>query len=1547
MAPDETNVAAGGAATVNGVLYQMLWSLLQASRASFIEPPEIQDGEIQAATIILEPAGGGGDLVFQGGQRRYIEQLKVRSGGGTWSLREVIESVIPDLYLANDSDDENIYYRFVTEGRIGRWRKVYSFFQSLKCRSFQEDDPLSDLDDTTPLNLTIVRRESIEEGSEPFWEADEYTERSLFIKIVGLVRKRQAVQDESEETTQRNLRRVLGRFEFVGGQSMQVVQKEIDRHLLAIVDRNDDLSRIRDLLAMELVRRSTQGNAVIQCVDFFREQGLSAVPLTQWGALRRESNRLSDSMLQSQGYDQSIDVRYHYAEQAFAEWPPSAPVMAITGESGSGKSWRTYAMCAVGQSEESLTVLINAGSSVDETLRRASNAVWQDIAGHDESIQINRVARRIQEVSNIKISPWLTLIIDGVIDTSQAIELMRKPWEDWGIRIVITVDYRTSRSLQRESRGRCTIVEVKDFINSELSEYLESFLGASWPTIPEMVRHPLRKPLMANMYRQMSESDADPRWIPHTEYELFASFWERIDDLSPMDRLFAIRLARQYLTTYSYPWTGQDLIDVEAENEVLKRLERIGWLRITHTRTELRVEFPHSRLLNWACAHALLSQFKQNKIDKKNLCSKLKSFLEGTSEQYKYQLCFVPMDFVWLMCQDEELCNELPCVIAGLEGDYTNEVLYEHLLPTLGSQIIGGLVLRLHEVVDNAYQSRLISDSIGKIGGDEAIEVGLALLDEDDPLLRRSALPILSVCPTADALDQLWELHNECQRHPERFCRDGSRDSSTILYEETFAALRKCCNLSTAWLEEKIVCNNLKESETVDLTYLLARVGGEEGARLWRTHKTLLFSTVPGNKRRCLATCIDQYADRESIQWLISNIDEVEDLLGARAFSCLARLAPDEAIQHLDKMPSRLLVTSRFWFLDYLFAVRPDSIQQKLRQIICNESNSWMVADVYKGRQYYMDVETLNMLLGELEQCLSDVLSEPGSNEPAPIIMPIWLLAQVNTKELVEHLGSFGGSRLEKLLCDYVLRIGPRGSVYKDSHVRDEAISLLFRINGDGYITVVNDLLCSKSRYGRWDGIELARKKANSETIEMLMRITEQEETWDGSYLEQCNAALILAHHDTWEPVITLVKKIGLKVLNEVTLLPRRGLRPPPELLNEVADSVLQDPNTATVGDVIVLGFGGQEAEAAIQSVAQICEPDGDVAHGCVIAYEILGGKDCANIDFLSRQLRIDKHRLSAINALIANRTESACVALSDYLDTDALGAIAGCLLRRNDNLPLAIDQIKSAIVRAIEEGSVWIRSPNGIYDIVCRIHSEDIVVQILNDSTIDEFLREESFADEGRHIFTGSKASAIRCLAYTDPRTAFIAAETALRNINAKGREYYPPILAKLDVESAAQSLFAILELSEAEPVKRSIGRSFANMKVEELIIDWLKSSDVNCRRKACYIAGWARNSDLINIQLAKCLNSPEESVARAASDAFAMLALRKETQVLGHAIMETNCADERWLYLECLLDIADPGDQHRAWPIDGSMIMKVLSPLQRIYVASRLKERRKNERK
>lgn len=1534
--------APGGASTINGVLYQLLWSLLRASSAKFVTKPQVRDHEICEAVLILEPVGGGGDLVFQSGGRRYVEQVKARARAKAWSLKEIVETVIPDLYLAAEGDLSTTEFRFVTEGRMGRWADEYDFFRSFRSRPVIDGCPLADLESERPL---VRPRKARTRPSDPGRPPD--TERSLFLQIVAEVRKRKAVKGrEPEAETQRRLRFLLGRFEFVGERLMSRVRDEIDAHLLAVVDRIDDLPQIRDSLALDLARLATVGDAEVNCVEFFAAHNLDATPLTDWGTFRDAAHRLFDATVQRLGYEASRDVRVEAGRLDVESWQATTPLLVVTGESGSGKTWRSYAIGACERSGRALPVLVTAGASVDVTLDRAAATVWQEIGGHDATIPLSQIARRLRRVVGENVFPWLTLIIDGTLDARQAEELARKPWDDWGVRVVLTAAPHIAEAVERISRGRSSVVTVSEFSAQELHAYLDWVLGDEWPLMPGFVRTVLRRPLFADLYRQIVESDDARRWSPRSEYELFAAFWQRASVDSPLDESLLIALAKRCLMNAEATWSAHDLHVCGAGDEAIARLERNGWLRRTRTDDRQSFAFAHGRLLNWACACSLREQWRRGDIANNTLFELLRSLLDGTTSNYGSRLAFVPMDFLWLVCQDEPLRVRAGEVLAGLEGHHRrNDGLYRDLVPSLGVEIIGPLAARLRNSTADPYTARMIARAIGTIGGERAADMGLGMLTDADPLVRRFACEIFEVCPDDRALNPLWSLHNESQTEPSRFSVEFETSARPFLYERTFAALKECCRLNHGWLVEAIHEAESSRVAVHDLAYLVASVGGDAGRRLWAETKASLFAKVPESKLRSLATCIDVYADRDEIPWLIEAIGESRDFTSPKAFAALARLDAARAVGELPRLTKRELVWTRAWFRDYLFAVVPDETRTTLREMVIGGNDPWDAAGIYVGRSHRLDRRTLEVLLESTKAQLIEVLSIPdwGDREPSSLYGPLQFLAHVDTPALVCQLQEWRGTELESGLVGLIARIGPRTGLYRDSLVRSEAFGLLFRIDGKGFAIAVNLLLRAPTRFGRQDGLDLARKRVNPETLRLLAEICTQDETWDGAHFEQCRAAEILAEHEVWEPVIRLVRKIGLSTFDGVTGLPEEGFRPQPALLADITASVVAKPGEATPGDIIALGFGAAGQAEAVRLVAANRELPTDVARACAVALRMLEDHDERNVPFLRERLSEAQNRFAAANALIMNGTPASLEALAADLGGELAVAEVINVVNRLADPRDAVEKTRAKIARLIESQSAWDLAGK-LWTIVRHVSNHEFAGRILDHRAIDDWLREEAFADEGGSWFTGSKAAAVQCLGRSDRRAAFVAAKSALRNVNAHDRDFYPPIMAELDPTMAAAEFLSLLSTERSEPVKRSIGWTLGALELESVLIDRMTAADPEQRRSACFAAGWAKVSERIEAGLRSCLADSIEPVAAEAATALDRIVRRGEARKLVLAIRDATTVNERWLFLECLLSFADPGDHHHPWPEGDVTIGDLLTPLQLDYASERLKARRKD---
>jgi hypothetical protein len=513
-------IPAGGPATINGVLFQLLWSLLRAARLSLSECDRDEEtDQLRSAILILEPLSGGGDLqeIRHGG--RIVEQVKARTGGTTWSLREVVEEVLPDLYCAVGPEDLPSKYRFVTEGRMGRWEAVYSFFNNLSNKECPASDVPSALDDNDELLFS---------GSTTEMPVGRRTQRRVFEWIVGAVRRRPSVQErEPEEVTQTNLWHLLARFEFVPGQTAELLQREVDSLLLAVVDDRDRLDETRDALLTDLARRARLGNAEIEPKAFLRDHRLDATPLTKWFALRMAARRDLEKRLERYGYNPHVDVRGQRVAEVASSWSTDKPVLILSGESGQGKSWLLAGLARALVAGEGLVLMIQSKGDAERDLDRAANLLWQDIARHDGHLPLGRIASRRRELIPNQTEPWLTLLIDDVGDAATARELARYDWEGCGARLVMVCMRRVAVYEERAVADRCRVVEVTEFSVSELHDYLGRQLGEDWDTIPSDVCSTLRRPLLAHVYVKLAQGVA---WRPVNEFELFERYWCHLSD---------------------------------------------------------------------------------------------------------------------------------------------------------------------------------------------------------------------------------------------------------------------------------------------------------------------------------------------------------------------------------------------------------------------------------------------------------------------------------------------------------------------------------------------------------------------------------------------------------------------------------------------------------------------------------------------------------------------------------------------------------------------------------------------------------------------------------------------------------------------------------------------------------------------------------------------------------------------------------------------------------------------------------------------------------
>ena len=512
-----------------------------------------------------------------------------------------------------------------------------------------------------------------------------------------------------------------------------------------------------------------------------------------------------------------------------------------------------------------------------------------------------------------------------------------------------------------------------------------------------------------------------------------------------------------------------------------------------------------------------------------------------------------------------------------------------------------------------------------------------------------------------------------------------------------------------------------------------------------------------------------------------------------------------------------------------------------------------------------------------------------------------------------------------------------------DSPTRVNAIDLLLRINGKGFAVAVNCLLASESEYGQSDGLEIAASRPNAETLQRLTAMCDYSEPRNGHYWEQSKAAQILAENSHWEPVVDLVRKIGLQTLTKVTDLPRCGFRPSVNLLQPVVKLAKQNPAEMRPGDLLALGYGTDEHARILAKLKDEFAPGSEEARALVVALEIVKNKSTDNVPFLRNQLVQADRFFNAANALIENGTSEALLALSDNAADDLTGAIAINLINRLPESTDAVKRSQRSIVNAIKSGKSWDLSSDLEY-LRRNINDVSKVKQLFEAKEIEEFLRREAFADEGISWSTGSKASTIRCLAILDSDAAFVAAKTALLNHKAHDRDYYPSLLLELDERTGATLLLKQLENESNHVIRTAIGRALGRINTLYFLEVLRDGSDLE-KQVVCFACRWQKSSAELKAALKLCIDDKSEKISRQAITTCIALGIQEEALRLAERIMCEKVESERWLILTCLLELSDPGDKHHIWPIHCPNIWSILSPLQRSKALKRLNKRQEDE--
>jgi hypothetical protein len=1456
----------GGSSTVHGVLYQLLWSLLRTSEARILGSSlASNDGEEYSVTVTLEPEGGGGDLQINAPDAIAVEQIKSRGRNRTWSLSEIVEDVLPDLYIAARQPWPK-RFRFITDGRIGEWTDVKQFFRSLAKRRIRRDLILSTLSSEPNLSTGATATSN--------WLSPMESERSIFEKIVTAVRRKAGVsQAESEKVTRRKLLKVLARFRVCESRNFRAIESRVDRLLSTCPIASNEIINTRRAMMTRLGELASQGGAVVDTRQFFAGFGVSD-SFRNWLGYQLRADAVLRRRLTHRGYSEDQDVRREFAGFLARHLTHDRPVTVIHGLSGQGKSWLAFGLARwVAAHWRTLAIVISSKGSGDSDLLEAARVFSSEIANSDSHLPLDRIAAKLRPIVATDGKPLLLVVVDNVPSTEELQQLLQAQWTEWNMRLVVTCEDAALPSSELLRRAGAIAIAAEDFSEGELQTYLQRHLGNQWHTISEEVRTTLRRPLFADLYVRTFSAD----WQPTNEYMLLEARYQSLllNHSYPFDSFLLEKLGEHLVLGGAYPCSAETMIALGFDEAKISRLMRNGWLR----RSQEYFEMGHDRLLNWIVARVLWTQIrnKPNSTALGSMVNWVQTLIRNDGKHGGARLGYVPIDLLWMLCCEDESGGVRPATyLEGLEvvGWRFADSLYKEHVATIGTRVVPALFLRLKANKRSQQSPHAICSAISSFPWEE-IKGGVdELLVASDLEERLLAADILKECLATDVLDKLWGIQLSILTHPEQFdlveeqltaanisarlpllrnswllasakliCEyclwvirgrkspkpKGPKDSIVLdgLHRRKQDALRRveaalcaCVKIDEDWLVRQVERRSDEPHQWRMLSHLAwhAKLPPEK----WLRIRDSLLANVADNQVFLLARCIDVARDYLSLPWLKSKLDSTNSGTIAAVLDTLAHLAPDDAVVCLRAIrPENLSIfNNRFW-LSELFARREKDTLVALREVM-SKDGVWPLAGNLLWYQECIDDPAFVMILNDLPRLVAEAIEAPDPDAKRYLYDCLMLLGHCRTQSQLSILRQTAGTDIEAKLVSLFEKIGPRASRGNDSHVRAPLVRVLQRIGASGFSEVVNHMLLAPTRWGRYDGLALAAIRFDEETMTGLRKVAEIESLEDGHAVEQNDAAEHLARWSDWNAVLHTVHGVDGQVFRD---LGDCGLPPCPctnELVRRTCERIIDDPTQATSGDIRLLGFAQNSVHYGIVlKVLESVSTQSEVAFSCVLALANLNCTAPEAVPAITRVHEIRTNQDVTARLLLDIGTDTAMNAVRKGLESEFLPITALNYLNQGGIDP---EVVQWAIIYFLNEwwGSgimyleIWVQSAR----------DPTVVKEILEVREIQDNLRREAFSRGSRW-----RPESICCLAFVDSDAAYLAAEAAMVNVEAQDRDRYPALMMEISREKAVPQLISIFVNERSFLLRRAITDAFQSKIEFQHLLNELNSVDVHRR--------------------------------------------------------------------------------------------------------------------
>jgi hypothetical protein len=148
-------------------------------------------------------------------------------------------------------------------------------------------------------------------------------------------------------------------------------------------------------------------------------------------------------------------------------------------------------------------------------------------------------------------------------------------------------------------------------------------------------------------------------------------------------------------------------------------------------------------------------------------------------------------------------------------------------------------------------------------------------------------------------------------------------------------------------------------------------------------------------------------------------------------------------------------------------------------------------------------------------------------------------------------------------------------------------------------------------------------------------------------------------------------------------------------------------------------------------------------------------------------------------------------------------------------------------------------------------------------------------------------------------------------------------------------------MDRERAWSVRFAIARALSQSDFSEHLTGRFEARSAETRASACFLASWLLSPDPFAPQIRRCLDDVEETVIKTAIDALDRLRQRSVCADLAERVRTAITPEQRWVYLDALVDAIDPGDGFRPWPSILSKTAEWVHPFARRYLNEQLDRR------